>query len=341
MSAIDAVRGHPVPDPEIADYDSNDYDYRTYWSGRAYEQRAEASVLRRLCRRMGRCEWLVDLGGGYGRNLVHYRDLAEHVVLVDYSVNNLEHASEMFGWDVLAERLHLVRADVHALPFHDSAFAHAVAVRLLHHLPDADVALGEMLRTVRGQAVLDVPIKHHVLARARAALGGTAVDLRGPTPQVNGHSEYPFHAFQLRAIRQRIAELGWRCVSTTSVNNFRRWDQVVPPAITYLLNPTVHALDLLTQRAGRGWWGPNQFLHATRPAAAPDSTAGGGLAERMRCPSCHSELDWAADHASCTSCRLRYPRNGAYWDFTLPTARERRSPPKPGTDPAAPLKGGG
>ena len=67
----------------VADYDSNDYDYRTYWDGRDYERWAEEHVLARLVPRLGTPDWLVDFGGGYGRNARHYRDRARHYVIAD------------------------------------------------------------------------------------------------------------------------------------------------------------------------------------------------------------------------------------------------------------------
>ena len=42
----------------IADYDSNEYDYRTYWDGRDYERWAEERALGRLIRLLGTPDWL-------------------------------------------------------------------------------------------------------------------------------------------------------------------------------------------------------------------------------------------------------------------------------------------
>lgn len=313
-------------EPAIADYDSNDYDYRTYWDGREYEHRAEAAALRRLFERRAPCGWLVDLGGGYGRNAEHYRGVAERCVLVDYSTANLEHAAQRHGWDVLAGRMHLVRADINALPFRTAAFDGALAVRLLHHLPDLDVALPEMLRTVGGWAIIDIPIKHHLLARGRAMLHGGGSDLRDAAPRVNGSTAHPFRSFQLTAVREQLTALGWHSEVTASVNNFRRWDQLVPRHGVTALSPVVQALESVAQRIGRGWWGPNQLVSATRiqpRAAAADPPPRyvdpqlGALAARMCCPSCGGELGWTSQDATCATCSLRYPRRGAYWDFAL------------------------
>ena len=142
------------PHDTVADYDSNDYDYQTFWTGRDYEQWAETVVLTRLMRELGPSEWFADFGGGFGRNAVHYRDWVAHAVLIDYSVTNLVRAGELYAEDVAAGRLHLVRADLAALPFVDSAFDASMTVRVLHHLADIERAVDEMLRTVRRRALV-------------------------------------------------------------------------------------------------------------------------------------------------------------------------------------------
>ena len=129
------------PHDTVADYDSNDYDYQTFWTGRDYEHWAETVVLTRLMRELGPSEWFADFGGGFGRNAVHYRDWVAHAVLIDYSVTNLVRAGELYAEDVAAGRLHLVRADLAALPFVDSAFDASMTVRVLHHLAEIDQAV--------------------------------------------------------------------------------------------------------------------------------------------------------------------------------------------------------
>jgi len=308
----------------IVDYDSNDYDYRTFWAGRDYEQRAEAAVIHRCMRALGPSDWLVDLGAGFGRNYPQYGS-ARTVVLVDYSRNNLKTAGRLFGVDVAAGRLHLVRADLNALPFVDGAFDQGVTVRVLHHLPDINRTLPEMLRVIGVAALLDVPIKHHVFARLIAAARGGYARVRETataTPRVVGESEYPFFTFHLDAIRRLVSREGWDSRIAASVNNFRRWDQVLPRAAVAVLNPIVRSVDAIAQRIGRDWWGPNQFLELRRRhrlAVLP-----GGLAARVRCPACGQSVQWQADSATCGGCSERFARRGSYWDFTVPSATTPR-----------------
>ena len=92
-----------------------------------------------------------------------------------------------------------------------------------------------------------------------------------------------------------MSRSGFDTTVAASVNNFRRWDQHIPSSAVRLLTPPMRGLERAVQRTGRGWWGPNQFVIATRrvpqPAALVEAPHGidgyvAQLARRMRCPSC-------------------------------------------------------
>src|SRR5947209_20512695 len=52
--------------PRIADYDADNYDYRTQWNKRAYEQWAESYVLDRLLSQLHDAPRLTPFGGRCG-----------------------------------------------------------------------------------------------------------------------------------------------------------------------------------------------------------------------------------------------------------------------------------
>ncbi|MGH7692167.1 MAG: class I SAM-dependent methyltransferase [Candidatus Dormibacteria bacterium] len=312
--------------PAIVDYDSG-FDYCAFWGNRDYEKWVERRTLHRLLPRLGRARWFADFGGGYGRNASHYREAADHAILVDYSVTQLTRASERLAAEVAAGQVHLLRADLAQLPLVDGAVDTAMVIRVLHHLTELEPALSEMSRVVARRWLVDVPIKHHALARLRSLRRGGWSELRRPEPLVTGSSDYPFRTFQLAAVRRCLGKAGFRSHSAASVNNFRRWDQLLSPALVSGLRPLVYAGELALQRLGRGWWGPSQFLLATRsrgggvgltsmPTDLPPQLA--GLAQRTRCPACKRALRWSERAASCPGCELEYPRRLGYWDFVKP-----------------------
>lgn len=313
---------------QIADYDSENYDYRQFWRGRDYEHWAEARVIRRLFARIPRAEWLVDLGGGFGRNVPQYKTHADHTVLVDYSWTNLTHAEAALLRDGEDGTLFLVRANLYRMPFRDGAFDLGMTTRVIHHLKAIDDALAEMGRILGRNWMLDVPIKTHLLARARGLSRGRLLLGRDRRPNDIGTPDTPFFNFHLGAIRARLGQLGWSSAKLASVNNFRRWERAVPGPLTRPARPLVQVLEMAAQSLGRGWWGPAQFLWLTRAAplamTTPAIVHGSApprpwdqLAPRMCCPTCHGELRWSTTQADCTACQSSYGRTGAIWDFVV------------------------
>ena len=178
--------------PTIMDYDDDGYDYRTFWQNRDYEQWAERRILRRLFHQLGQAKWLVDLGGGFGRNALHYHQHVDHAVIVDYSMGNLQRAASTLSAELASGHIFLVRADLYHLPFIEDAFDVGLLVRVLHHLTAVDTALMEMGRVVGKQWILDIPIKHHLsgpLARTHAGRLSAAFYAG---PQIVGHDRNAF-----------------------------------------------------------------------------------------------------------------------------------------------------
>ena len=316
----------------IVDYDSDGYDYRNFWHGRDYERWAEARILRRLISRLQQPRWFADFGGGFGRNADLYLSEVEHALLIDYSVTNLSRAAELHPEAVAAGHLHLIRADLAALPLRDRALQAGMVIRVLHHFESIDSILSEMARTLARQFLIDVPIKHHLLGRIRATVKRQRDEIKNWEPRLTGSTQFPFHTYHLDAVRHRLDEDGWSATLAASGNNLRRWDQLLPAPVVTALRPAVYGVEAVAQPLGRGWWGPSQFLVARRRRLMPSDLAAPDLrlqppirelARRLQCPACRGELSWTQAEASCAACGVSYSRDPAgYWDFT----RRERSP---------------
>ncbi|MCP2325470.1 SAM-dependent methyltransferase [Hamadaea flava] len=299
------------------DYDANGYDYQQYWEGRDYELWAEDRALRRLVPRLGAYRWFVDLGGAYGRNAGYYLPQADRAVILDYSATNLTNAARRHPEAVASGRLGLVRCDLNAIPFGDLAFDCAMVVRVLHHLPDVEHALGEMGRIIRGAWLVDVPIKHHLLGLVRGAATGRLRQIRSAEPLVTGATDEKYFNFQLTAVRVRLTGLGFQTRLGASANNFRRWESRVPDQVARYARPLVQGMEAATQGLGKGWLGPSQFVLATRdpapesPYADPDEP----FTARMSCPDCRSPLMFDPESAACVGCSRAFPKSGPFWDF--------------------------
>src|SRR5579862_1973648 len=196
--------------PPVINYDSDGYDYRRYWDGRSYENWAETRVIRRWLAHQPQIDWLVDLGGGYGRNIPLYLQYARHVTLVDYSWTNLTNAASALLADPAYQgRVFFIRANLYHTPFRDAAFEVGMTVRVLHHLIATDAALAEMGRTIEKSWLLDVPSKHHLLAQARLLAHGRRPSYGDHRPLDLGTPEEPYMSYDLGVIRQTLTQLGW------------------------------------------------------------------------------------------------------------------------------------
>jgi SAM-dependent methyltransferase len=311
----------------VINYDAGGYDYRQFWNGRDYEQWAERGVIRRTLRRVAPVEWLADLGGGFGRNVPLELERARHVVLVDYSWTNLTNAEQtLLANPANMGRVFLIRGNIYHLPFRTAAFEIGATIRVLHHLSALNEAIAEQSRVLAEHWLVDVPIKHHLLARVKAMVRGGGRTLRTPDPNQLGSGDEPFWNFQLAAVRETLRQQGWSDTLIASMSNFRRWERVTPRPLRGAARPVIYGADRMAQALGRGWWGPAQYLWLTRhPAAtftpqaevATPPAPWDALAPRMWCPACQGDLVWDDASATCTACAKRFARQGMIWDFVV------------------------
>src|SRR3989304_4102955 len=134
--------------PPVCNYEGSDYQ-ASFWDqgGREYEDRAEAIALKRMLPKSGKL--MLELGAGAGRNTPRYAGF-DRVVLVDYSMTQLQQAQERLGQ---SDRYIFVAADIYRLPFLDGLFDAATMIRALHHMADAPKALGQVRNVLQSNAI--------------------------------------------------------------------------------------------------------------------------------------------------------------------------------------------
>ncbi|HYD36047.1 MAG TPA: class I SAM-dependent methyltransferase [Allosphingosinicella sp.] len=108
------------------------------------------NVLALACLRLGRDDWVLEVGFGGGALL---RKLLlgtrGEVFGVDVSEVLIARARERFARDVRRGRLHLYQASVEGLPLPPATLARAVSVNSLYFWPDPAAALAELARVVK------------------------------------------------------------------------------------------------------------------------------------------------------------------------------------------------
>jgi SAM-dependent methyltransferase len=118
-----------------------------YDAGRGYPPEAAAQLGAAIVAHCGPAPLILELGVGAGRVAAPVRDAGGRVVGLDIGREMLGVARAR-GLDLL------VQADVAHLPFAADRFDGAVAVQVLHHVPDWRGALAEATRALRPGGVL-------------------------------------------------------------------------------------------------------------------------------------------------------------------------------------------
>jgi SAM-dependent methyltransferase len=254
---------------------------------------------------------LLEVGAGAGRNTGRYGRY-ERIVLLDYSITQLEQAQARLG---KSDTFVYVAADVYHLPFVEALFDAATMIRVLHHMADAPAALAQVREVLRPGAIflLEFANKRNAKSVLRYWLGKQSWNPFGPEPVEFAALNFDFHPV---AVRAWLGQLGFEVQRTLTVSHFRAGflKRLVPVGVLV-------SADSLLQWTGE-WWQltPSVFLRArlesSRPGTAPVPADPLAL---FKCPSCgHRPLTGAPAGLECTNCGRQYPVLGEIYDFRLP-----------------------
>lgn len=290
--------------PPICDYEGSSY--RTdFWEGqgREYEDLAERHALRKLLPPRG--ARLLDIGAGFGR-LADLYDAYDHVVLLDYSVSQLQYARSRLG----DERYTYIAADLYQLPLAPNAVDITVMVRVLHHLTDVSRAFEQIERATVGNGafLLEFANKRHLLNIVRR-LCGSPMDPFDLEPYAFAELHFDFHPIW---VRQRLLDAGFIPESERAVSMFR-----VPALKRLVPAPALARLDALLQAITAPMAAaPSQFVRSrVAKEAAPLST------DLLACPVCtHHPLHERAEEVACPSCQTRWAIDQGVYVFKQPLA---------------------
>ena len=307
--------------PPICDYEGSDYQ-RSFWDegGRSYEDQVEAIALQRLLPKSGNL--LLELGAGAGRNSPRYTGF-KHIVLLDYSLTQLEQAQKRLGRD---ERYIYVAGDIYRLPFVDGLFDTATMIRVLHHMAEAPRALGEVRRVLQKDAIfiLEYASKHHLKAILRYLLHRQTWSPFSLEPVEFAALNFDFHP---AAVRQWLAACGFRVERTLSVSHYR-----LPFLKRMLPLKLLVKMDAYAQLTG-AWWQltPSVFTRNRAVDLQPEpqsrSTSSricldeiissNQLRQRLfRCVKCsHHPLDEGLEALICPVCGSTWPVTDGIYDF--------------------------
>ena len=176
--------------PPVCDYEGSDYQ-STFWdqADRQYEDKVEEIALRRLLPPQG--DLLLETGAGAGRNTPRYTGF-KHVVVLDYSLSQIEQARRRLGAD--PEYIFVV-ADAYRLPFVAGLFDTSTMIRVIHHMSDAPLALHTQHRVLApgGTFILEFANKRNIKSITRYLLRRQAWDPFSREPVEFAELNFDFH----------------------------------------------------------------------------------------------------------------------------------------------------
>ncbi len=295
---------HTPERPPICDYEGTDYRTR-FWEnkGRDYEDKVERIALRRLLPPKGGTRFL-EIGAGFGRLTDEYAGY-QHVVLLDYSLSQMQDAQERMG---KSSRFTYIAADLYRMPFKSGVFDGVSVVRVLHHVADITLALKEVRRVLapRGTFILEHASKRHIKSVVRwyaKQQTWNPFDLKAVEfVELN----FDFHPEHIRAELQRV---GFAVEERIPVSYLRveALKKVVPVSI-------LAGIDGLLQLSGV-LYSPSVFVRSSATGATPDQT---DISDLFACPDCGGDLIIEGEIIRCANDGQRWAIRDGIYDFKAP-----------------------
>ncbi len=306
---------------KIADYDTYDYDYSTYWGKREYEHKSEVLVLEKLLKNK-EGEWFVDIGGSFGRLTGLYYKKYSNPVIVDYSLKTLQKNYSRLKRDF--PDIQLIAANAYFLPFRNNTFEAGLMVRVLHHIQEQKKYTKEISRIINsgGIYIQEYANKVHIKAVIRALLTfNLSFFNRSVYQQPDKHnyegtkegSKVLFLNYHPRYIYELFKE-----------NNL---DIKVKYGCSFLrINFLKKFLDCKTLLFGENIFqrtlswaniAPSIFVMAEVKKENVNPKKFNTLNDILLCPKCKGELKIDEKKAVCKECKTEYLKKENIWDFRI------------------------
>jgi ubiquinone/menaquinone biosynthesis C-methylase UbiE len=290
--------------PPVIDYEGSDYQ-TSFWDegGREYEDQSERIAIKRLLPKSG--DLLLEIGAGAGRNTLRYKDF-QKIVLLDYSLSQLQQAQEYLGVD---DRFIYVAGDVYRLPFIENLFDGATMIRTLHHMQDPLSSLNQVHRVLLPEStfILEYANKQNLKAILRYAIGKQDWNPFSLEAVEFTELNYDFHPM---SIRKWLREAGFSLDQQLTVSHFRInfLKKVIPTKLLVFL-------DSIFQYTGALWQLTPSVFTKSHVTKSPSSRSPEAF---FQCPSCGNPLpvdNKNQDQLDCGSCDKVYPIINGIYDF--------------------------
>ncbi len=306
---------------KVSNYDEFDYDYKTYWDAREYEDEAEKIVLRGFFKNL-KGNFYLDIGGSFGRNLQVYDNPNVTPIILDYSIKTLQKNRER----ILKQnaKTQLVAANAYHMPFKESSVDASMMIRVLHHIENQKGLFHEIKRITKpkGFFILEYANKMHLKARLRWILklqfnNFSTLPYQQPSQgNFEGSQEGEnaiFLNFHPRYIKKLLRESNFKVLKSTNCSFFR---------INFLKKnipiPTLIALEKFSQKF-LSWKNiaPSIIIKTIQEKDEGAKKKFKSFENILCCPKCKSDLSMKEDKAICNTCNKIFKKENEVWDFRI------------------------
>jgi ubiquinone/menaquinone biosynthesis C-methylase UbiE len=293
----------PEPRLRICDYEGSNY--RTeFWENkdRDYEDRVERLALRSLLPASGKR--LLEIGAGFGRLTNEYAAF-DQVVLMDYSLSQLQYAQEHLG---RSSRFIYVAADAYHLPFRPGVFDAATMIRVLHHMADVPTVLNQIRRTLVPDAtfILEHANKRNAKAILRFLLRRQSWNPFDHEPVEFVELNFDFHPAY---VQRELNRAGFEVMERVPVSFFRMglFKKLLP---TDALVKADHFL-----QSSNIFYSPSIFIKASAGGSSPN---GMNEDDIFAAPDSGAPLRREDDVLVCDATGQRWAIRDGIYDFKAP-----------------------
>jgi len=268
----------------ICDYGDSTY-RQDFWEGqgREYEDVVERQVLAQLLPKSG--QRLLEIGAGFGRITNEY-NMYKQVVLLDYSLEQLQYARQQLGDDGYL----YVAADAYHMPFQAGVFDGATMIRVIHHMENVPAVMGQIQQILASNAkfILEFANKRNMKAMLRHTLGRNSWSPYTQEPVEFVELNFNFHPEYMQA---QVEQAGFEIHQIVPVSWFRLGllKRTVPTGV-------LSGLDNLLQKSG--WMiSPSIFLDLELTGESESQLELGkdNLLEILKCPQSNTPLHLDGD----------------------------------------------
>jgi SAM-dependent methyltransferase len=247
---------------------------------------------------------MLEIGAGFGRLTPEF-EMYDHVVMLDYSLSQLQYAQEQFG---KSSRITYVAADVYRLPFRFGVFDGAAMVRVIHHMADVPAALSSIRRVLAPEAtfILEHANKRNLKAVLRYALKQQMWNPHDLAPVEFVELNFDFHPDYIL----RELEAAHFSVEKRIPVSFFRLDLLKNNLPTGLLV----GMDSLMQRSGL-LYAPSVFAQCKANGEGDNNLNTTSL---FVCPETGAELEREGDVFVSTGSGSRWAIRDGIYDFKAP-----------------------